>query len=278
MTRDPEWHESMNRDFGMAREQAAAADGSRGTGSPHRTKGNDMQITQEIAAKVLTIVDKGLSSGLGVRRPGEFCVEAAVCYALDLPHGDDPGCVAPALRSLKIALNDRNWSSRAARAKGLRRLAVAQLGSKGHLDEAEFRTRIVDLAFRKSVPAALRSAAAICKDEKHKAALCEAANRCERDGTQQAVIDARAVAKAADADADAAADAAAAAYAAADADADADAVADAAADADAAAYAAADAAADARDKSLADYAEAVVQILIDMKAPGCEWLPLTEVA
>jgi hypothetical protein len=228
-----------------------------------------MQITQEIAAKVLTIVDKGLSSGLGIREPGEFCVEAAVCYALDLPHGDDPGCVAPALRSLKIALNDRPWSSRAARAKGLRRLAVAQLGSKGHLDEAEFRTRIVDLALRKSVPSALRSAASICKDEKHKAALCEAANRCERDGTQQAVIDARAVAKAADADAAAYAATAAATAAAAYGTYGTYA---------AAAAADADAAADARDKSLADYAEAVVQILIDMKAPGCEWLPLTEAA
>ena len=52
--------------------------------------------------------------------------------------------------------------------------------------------------------------------------------------------------------------------------------------ADAAAYAAADAAAaayaaaDARDKSLADFAEGVVQILIEMKAPGCQWLALTE--
>ena len=35
---------------------------------------------------------------------------------------------------------------------------------------------------------------------------------------------------------------------------------------------------DARDKSLAKFAEDVVQILIDMKAPGCEWLGLTEEA
>lgn len=38
------------------------------------------------------------------------------------------------------------------------------------------------------------------------------------------------------------------------------------------AYAAAADAADARDKSLAAFAEGVVQILISMKAPGCEWL------
>ena len=76
---------------------------------------------------------------------------------------------------------------------------------------------------------------------------------------------------AADADAAAAAAAADAAYAAAAADAAVDAA--AAVDADAV-----DAYAAARDKSLADYAEAVVQILIEMKAPGCQWLALTEAA
>ena len=55
------------------------------------------------------------------------------------------------------------------------------------------------------------------------------------------------------------------------------AAADAAADAaDAAAYAA-DAAARTRDRVLAEYAEWVVEILIDMKAPGCQWLDLVPV-
>src|SRR5690349_6337189 len=103
-----------------------------------------LEITREIAAKVLKVVDAGLSDGLGTRKPGEMCVEAAVCYALDLPHGDDPGCVAPTLRSLKIRLNDSNWSSKKARAAGLRRIALAQLGSKDHLDEKEFVRRLVD--------------------------------------------------------------------------------------------------------------------------------------
>jgi hypothetical protein len=235
-----------------------------------------IEITEKIVTKLLKVVDKGLTHGKGNPKPGQMCVEAAVCYALGLPHGDDPGCVAPALRSLKIRLNDSNWSSKQARAKGLRRLAVAQLGSKGYLDETEFRKRVVDYALRVSVPSALRSAASIQKDEKHKAALCEAANRCEKEASRQAAIDARAIARAAYA---AAAYAAyAAAYAAADADADADAAYAAYAYADAAADADADAKNSARDKSLADYAEHVVQILIDLKAPGCQWLPLTEAA
>ena len=36
-------------------------------------------------------------------------------------------------------------------------------------------------------------------------------------------------------------------------------------------------AAAARDKSLAEFCEDVLQILIEMKAPGCQWLWLTEV-
>jgi len=97
-----------------------------------------MEITREIAAKVLEVVDAGLVSGMGKPIPGQMCVEAAVCYAMGLPHSDDPKCVAPILRSLKIRLNDSTWSSDKARANGLRRLALAQLGSRNVLDEKEF--------------------------------------------------------------------------------------------------------------------------------------------
>jgi hypothetical protein len=249
--------------------------------------------------------------------------------ALGLPHGDDPGCVAPALRSLKLRLNNSAWSSNQARAKGLRRLAVAQLGSKDHLDEKEFARRLVDHAIRRSAPQALRSAASVITDETHKAALRAAADRCEKEGTREAALEAKGVALATyatySADNDEAAPAyaaaaaanhaavaaayataacatysadnyeaapayAAAAYAAAANHAAAASTSTAAAMHSSAAYATADAAAYAayatafadkdlvRDKFLADYAEAVVQILIDMKAPGCQWLPLTEAA
>ena len=45
-------------------------------------------INRKVAKRVLEVVDAGLSSGLGNPKPGEMCVEAAVCYALGLPHGD----------------------------------------------------------------------------------------------------------------------------------------------------------------------------------------------
>src|SRR5208282_1971849 len=110
------------------------------------------EMTEVIARKVLKTVDAGLVGRLGFPVPGQMCVEAAVCYALGLPHGDDPGCVAPALRALKIRLNDSNCSSPASRAAGMRRLAVAQLGSAGVLDEEEFARRVVDYAIRVSTP------------------------------------------------------------------------------------------------------------------------------
>jgi hypothetical protein len=258
---------------------------------PHRSKAERKSpvIDLAIAKKVLEIVDAGLTSGVGKPKPGQMCVEAAVCFALGLPHGDDPDCVSRALRSLKIRLNDAWWSSNEARAKGLRRLALIQLGSRDALDDKEFSRRVATLAIRLSVPVALRAAASIHKDPKHQEALREAANKCEREPTESSAREARSIAqaarKAAAADAaDAAADAAAAAADAADAAAAADAADAAAAAADAAdAAAAADAAdaaaaADARDRSLADFAEGVVQILIAMNVPGIQWLPLTEAA
>ena len=232
------------------------------------------EITKDVVIKLLSIVDAGLINGMGSADengkgvPGAMCVEAAVCFALGLPHGDDPQCVAPSLRSLKIKLNDYLWSSDQARAKGLRRLAVIQLGSKGHLDAKEFATRCAVLATKTSVPIALRAAASIHKDPAHVQALRDAANRCEIEGSQKSAQDARAVAQSARADA--------AAYDASDAASDAAAYAYAAAASDAAAYAADTYAYAARDKSLADFAEGVVQILIEMKVPGVQWLALTE--
>src|SRR5208283_4491357 len=143
------------------------------------------KITKAIARKVLKTVDAGLVSGVGIPVPGKMCVEAAVCYALGLPHGDDPKCVAPALRALKIRLNDSDWSSPASRAAGMRRLAVAQLGSADVLDEKEFTSRVVDYAIRVTTPKALRTAADITEDTRHRDALRAAAKRCEDEGTRE---------------------------------------------------------------------------------------------
>jgi hypothetical protein len=258
-----------------------------------------MVITREIATKVRDVVDVGLVRGVGDPEPGRMCVEAAVCYALGLPHGDEPGCVSPALRRLKIGLNDRAWSSDQARAKGLRRLAIAQLGSAGALDDREFMRRVAEMTIRRAVPVGLRAAAKL--NPKNADKLEAAAVRCEHEGTREACKAAQKIASASAyaayaagdasayayaayaagdasaydasayaADASASASASASAYAAGDASASASAYAASASAADAYAYAAR-----ARDRVLAEYAEWIVEILIDMQAPGCQWLDLT---
>ena len=251
-----------------------------------------VEINRDLAKKILEIVDCGLTNGLGEQKKGELCVEAAVCYAMGLPHGDEPPCVSPAVRTLKIRLNDSAWSSNTARASGMRRLAIAQLGTAGQLNDIEFVEAVAAMTIQKIVPRAFRNAARIA-GKVMRVLLEEWAITIENEPTPEncnkakiAVIEENAAA-AADAYAAAAADAAAAAgaaaaYAAAAADAAAAAYAGAAAYAAAyaayaanAAYAAAYA---ARDKELAFFAEEVVKILIDMKAEGTQWLDLTEVA
>jgi hypothetical protein len=253
-----------------------------------------IEITRAHIEKIHSLLDQGLVNGLGQPEPGKMCVEAAISYALGLDHGDDPGCVMESLRRLKVRLNDSGrWTSNKARAEGLRRLAIAQLGSKG-MDERDFAKRVATMTIRTVVPSALRAAARRLTGE-HPTKLLSIALKCENEPTEANAREANKTAYAADAyAADAAAAAAnAAAYAyAADAyaanAANADA-ANAAANAYAATYAAAaaayaanayayaaaaaaNAAAYAAEQVLVTFAENVVQILIEMKAPGCQWL------
>ena len=149
------------------------------------------EITLDQARKVLEVVDVGLCGGIGNPVPGEMCVEAAVCFALGQPHGDDPECVNAAVRQFKIGLNDSKWSSNQARAQGMRRLAIGQLGTNDpSFDEKRFIDVLVEQTIRKIVPHALRAAVKTAKDER-KASLEEAALRCERDGDRAAAGNAR---------------------------------------------------------------------------------------
>jgi hypothetical protein len=215
------------------------------------------QITQNQIDKINELLDHGLPTGLGTPEPGRMCVEAVISYALGLKHSADPGCVMEPLRRLKIRLNDSTyWTSNKARAEGLRRLAIAQLGSKD-MDGKEFTSRVAKMAIETVVPSALRSAAKKLTGE-HATKLLILALKCEQEPTEKNARDAAAAASDAVAYA-AASDAVAYAAAAAS---------DAVAPAASAAYAA-DA---ASEQILITFAENVVQILIKMKAPGCEWL------
>jgi hypothetical protein len=253
-------------------------------------------VNRELAIKVRDVVSHGLVCGLGIRKIGEFCVEAAVCFAMGLPHSDNPTCVSPAVRGWKIRVNDAQWSSKQARGNGMMKVAIAQLGSNT-IDEVKFAKQVSLGTIQKVVPMALRAAAKVHPQVKHKEALESAAVHCEGAG------DLSAGAYAAYAAADAAADAArAAAYAAADAGAYAAAAAAAYAAraaayaaARAAAYAAADAGAYAAAAAAAARAGAAaaragadadsvlkvacdvgLQALKDCGSPGCEYLDLVE--
>lgn len=112
-----------------------------------------------LARRVLKIVDRGLSEGLGNGRRGDVCVEAAVCLALGLPHGDNPPCVGSGVRSAKIHLNDiAAWGSKKARAAGLREVAVAQLGSN-EIDQKKFAKRLGILVVNRVLSKLLRDVA-----------------------------------------------------------------------------------------------------------------------
>jgi hypothetical protein len=96
-------------------------------------------INLALARKVADIVSKGLTSGMddgttdeaGNPVPGHMCVEAAVSFACGEDHDDHPKCVARFVADYKIGLNDEGtYKSKKDRGECLRRIAVAQLGSK----------------------------------------------------------------------------------------------------------------------------------------------------
>jgi hypothetical protein len=169
-------------------------------------------ITAETRRKLIDIINAGLVSGLGTPRPGSLCVEAAICLAVGEPHSDRPSCVAQPDREFAVRINDAPWSSPEARAKALLPLALAQLGTAGS-DRGPWVQRVAEGTIRQIVPIALRAAARAHPDEQHRAALEDAAIRCEREGTSAADAAAYA-ADAADANAATAAHAAARANAA----------------------------------------------------------------
>src|ERR1700688_4632734 len=88
-----------------------------------------IEITPELVNKINSLLVKGLTKGLGQPQEGQMCVEALICFSMGLPHSDNPPCVGKSVRDAKIALNDCSWSTNKVRAEGMRKLAIAQLGS-----------------------------------------------------------------------------------------------------------------------------------------------------
>jgi hypothetical protein len=207
------------------------------------------------------ILDKGLSKGLG-KRDSNMCIEAVICTVLGLDHGDDPQCVAKSVRAFKMGLNDSHWSNEIARAKGLRDLGLAQLGSLGIIDDVEFSVRLSTETIRVLLPDLIRLVmphlemlAVECEKFPTKESALKVKDAAYTAYTANAAVNAAAYA------ADAAANAAYAAYAAYAA-------------ANAVVYAAANAAYAAKnmDYYLILSANLALKILKDLKSPGCKLL------
>jgi hypothetical protein len=136
-----------------------------------------VEVTKRIVARVLGVVDAGLVAGWGVPVPGRMCAEAATCFALNLQNQDAP--FGEAVRAYKYLVNDSDWSSRRARAMGMRRLAVADLGSD-EVDQAEFSRRLAKEVIVQIVPLALRATAGrLSRDNSHRRPLLAVAAGCE---------------------------------------------------------------------------------------------------
>jgi len=140
-----------------------------------KTRGNKMKTKIDFEAlipKFDKILKRGLRKGGGLKAGDIGCVENAVCEAIGLPYSDDPKCVAASVRTYKIGLNDAAWSSNEARASGLRDLGIAQIGSKGVVDDVAFAEGLSKLIIRHFIPALFRD---VFRDEPK---CLEAADRC----------------------------------------------------------------------------------------------------
>lgn len=114
-----------------------------------------MILTEKQARKVIEVIDCGLVRGMGTANPGKTCIEGAISIALDLPFNDHPACVGIAVAEFKIRLNDCPWSSCAARAAGMKKVGLAQLGSN-KLDQIEFSKLLALKTVTKGLPVLLR--------------------------------------------------------------------------------------------------------------------------
>lgn len=140
------------------------------------------KITNEIVVRILSVIDQGLTAGMGSPMPGMMGLEPAVCYALGEPHGDKPPGVAISLSLFANGLNDTIWNNNQTRAQGLRRLAIAQLATEEVLCQTQFVERLIRRSITSEMPKIFRSLANLLQ-EPHKTTLLKAANLLETDAT-----------------------------------------------------------------------------------------------
>lgn len=97
-------------------------------------------INKALARRVDEHVCPGLVGGTpGEPEKGKMCVQSAVACAMGWEHGDKPPCIGPEVREDGIDLNDaQQWDDEEARAAGLRRFAISELGSNT-IDQMQYK-------------------------------------------------------------------------------------------------------------------------------------------
>lgn len=145
------------------------------------------------ARRLLRVIDAGLESDDEATRHGSAAPHCGVLgafrYALGEPNGDTPTpwTLSPTMMYVLDGLNNCCWSSPDTRASGLRRLAIASLGTATKFDEAEFVQRALQLAIQTSLPTALRATAAAVNVMPNNNAqqLLDISNACEHHPTRE---------------------------------------------------------------------------------------------
>ena len=128
------------------------------------------EVTNDLVSRIEEVLGRGLCVGRG-DSSSQMCVETAVCFAMRL-NSDNPPSVGGGVMSFIITLNDANWPNAFERAAGMRKLAIAQLGSDT-LNQFKFAHRLREKTIRVLVPALFRE---VFKDNE---ACLEAAKVCE---------------------------------------------------------------------------------------------------
>ena len=91
---------------------------------------------EKTAKEIIRLCSFGLIGDNGKPKEGSMCIENVVSYALGEKFSDAPSCVGSEIQMAKVALNDCLWTSNKARAKGMVKLGIAQLGSNTVCQEA----------------------------------------------------------------------------------------------------------------------------------------------
>lgn len=121
-------------------------------------------------------MSNNINEGTGEQLPAWRCESYTFYYPL-LPHDDDTKCVGWAVRYLVFHINNREWSSDAARAEGLRKLVVAQLGSD-KLDQFRFAHLVALKTVQRMCPLLFAQLAKLAETDEDREAMESAGRAC----------------------------------------------------------------------------------------------------